>query len=104
VLLIVLCQPSSCAVVAHEESISHIHSCHHRIIVDNFSGLPDVLAWNPSLDQFFVMSTFNKTNAFSALPLHSYQVIGQFLVEKGPLVISLIILCFCYSSSGLQTL
>jgi hypothetical protein len=97
-------QPFSSAVVAYQESITHIHSCHHRIIVDDDFGLLDILASNPSLDPFFVMSASYKTNVFLVFLLYNYQVVGQFLAEKGPLVISLFLLCLCYSSSGLQTL
>jgi hypothetical protein len=78
-------------------SITHVHSCHHRIIVDDHFGLLDVLASNPSLDQFFVMSVFHKTNGFLVFPLHNYQVIGQFLAEKVPLVISLFLLCLLFT-------
>jgi hypothetical protein len=42
------------------------------------------------------MSASHKTNAFLVFPRHNYQAIGQFLAEKGPLVISLFLLCLCY--------
>jgi hypothetical protein len=54
------------------------------------------LALIPSLDQFFVMSASHKTNVFIVFPLHNYQVIGQFLAEKGSLAISLFLICLCY--------
>jgi hypothetical protein len=64
VFLVVLFQPFSSAALAYQVSVTHIHSSHHRILVDDNFGLLDVLASNPSLDQFFVMSGTRKTNVF----------------------------------------
>jgi hypothetical protein len=43
VLLMIIFQHFFYAVVAHQESITHIHFCHHRIIADNVFGLLDIL-------------------------------------------------------------
>jgi hypothetical protein len=64
VILVVQFQPSSYAAVPNQLNITYIHSSHHQIIVDDDSGLLDVLVSNPSLDQFFVMSGTYKTNIF----------------------------------------
>jgi hypothetical protein len=69
VFLAVLFQAFSSAAVAYQESITHIHSSHHRIIVDNNFGLLDVLASNLSLNQFLVVSGTHKTNVFLVFPL-----------------------------------
>jgi hypothetical protein len=65
----------SSAAVAYQLSITHIHSSHHRFIVDDYFGLLDVLVSNPSLDQFSAMSGTRKTNIFLVFPLHGHQFV-----------------------------
>jgi hypothetical protein len=68
VFLVVLFQPSSSAAVAYQESITHIHTFHHWIVVKNYFGLLDVLASNPSLDQ--VLSWVGLIRQISFLSFH----------------------------------
>jgi hypothetical protein len=45
-------QPCSSAAVAYQPSTTHINFSHHRIIVDDCSGLFDVLVSNPSFSSW----------------------------------------------------
>jgi hypothetical protein len=55
-------QAFSSAAEAYQVSITHIHSSHHQLIVNDYFGFLDLLASNPSLDQFFAMSGVHKAN------------------------------------------
>jgi hypothetical protein len=61
------------AAVAYQLVITHIHTCHCKIIADCYFGLLNVLVSNPSLNQFFIMCDIHQTSMFHVFTVHDHK-------------------------------